>query len=430
MSPDRTFPGNSQNGHATYFHGPLVLGCLYSPFLSLFLKSARLSTMPSAILVVVASAILGLTESSHQVGLGSACTSSEQCDRYQFCQRYQFLNGGCGQGVCKCLPGLVVGVSGHCESTYIIPLGNVCSQIATEVYPPLASCQAGFVQCNEGFISDGQQCVRRSGFVGFGEKCSVRSQPNCHWPLNCDPVNSRCVCNDQHNFFDSSKQSCVPRQYGDPCSTDSDCDSGAYAVSGYACVNGKCGCQSYFNTIAVMSFNATDSFQHIICQNRRVPQNRLPRSICTLAPERYSSAPDNLLCAPGLACLRCPNDIVDPAVTEYQGRCYDTTRASEFAPWQITTTPSTVSNAGQICRDDFDCGTNAHCEKRFPTALGYLDPPCRLGRCKCLDNYATDSHDYCKPCKYFIFEWLFVTNLIVTHRCHTLFGTTLFRREK
>ena len=59
----------------------------------------------------------------------------------------------------------------------------------------------------------------------------------------------QCLCCDKHHVYDEILQNCRPRNYGDLCVDDEDCNSGLIASQGYECRYGRCRCQAGYDPV-------------------------------------------------------------------------------------------------------------------------------------------------------------------------------------
>ena len=271
--------------------------------------------------VLIILSILKLTLAVNSIG--NACNSDSDCSGInEYCESSSYLTSpSCSSGTCKCLhcytTGDFTGYDPHPQNPCVAVkprwVGDTCEGHYSElIVSPNAICSNYRVVCEEGYIKDPTTsiCIRSNGGIMENGLCSTNIE--CAGNMICRTGSNTCGCSSGSTKYDVKTAKCIPREFGDVCSQDSDCRVYGSLWQGFtysfgACIGGKCGCATGAKKTSVSYIDTPTGLvkTKTICVNSAGYVDRLNGTDCTkdpIADSEYSSVG---VCFSGFVCSKC-----------------------------------------------------------------------------------------------------------------------------
>ena len=264
----------------------------------------------------------------------NGCRSNDDCGDNQECQTVP-----CGPRECRCKEGYQKNEeSQSCKEITEPELGDYCNGNEPISFPHM-TCRGNKVSCNSYFYRKRGQC-RKIEDGSFGSscrrsgKCLKDDSPGTREQLWCDDKTKICRCYTSKSMkWDETSDTCVKREFGDPCETDDDCAvfgdiNGGYTFGGGKCYKNSCICDLHrYKPVQFTYFHPKKKslLSKFICVHQSSTINVDIGDKCTLDPIYYGNNPLGMtrVCKPGYYCGRCSNFPLNKSLNlnSFQGTC-------------------------------------------------------------------------------------------------------------
>ena len=263
--------------------------------------------------------------------VGRPCANDAECPgENEYCNIVTHLDPPCQTGFCACKHCFTLDpVAAKCSPTVYKTLNDPCTEDdAVAVLPKNAECRNGFVFCKIHYAFIDGICVRTEPNGDYGQVCGPRDP--CDGELICGTRFSACTCPNPGHRWDVEHAKCVPRDYGDYCTIDSDCDPSSDDIFApvadnagtMVCKNGVCRCANGF-TEAPASYiepHSGDLVEKTVCQGFNSTMGLGKSQKCNIRPVTFAGSALNV-CDTTMTCFQCPDDLRKTDFTSFDGAC-------------------------------------------------------------------------------------------------------------